>query len=68
MQHTDAAIVEEGVTIVSSVAKETNLIFENYLVMQTFDAKIPDNLGGKKKKVLKYYLNKPWEMPIFKGI
>ncbi|MCD6181000.1 MAG: hypothetical protein J7K89_01290 [Candidatus Cloacimonetes bacterium] len=68
MQHTDTAIVEEGVKIVSSVAKATNLIFENYLVMQAFDAKIPDHLGGKKKKVLTYYLNKPWEMPVFRGI
>jgi hypothetical protein len=42
------------------------LEFEKYLILENND--IPDNLLGKKRVILNYFLNKPWEMPVFKGI
>jgi len=60
MEHTDAEVVESGVKIVEEVAQERELPFEKYLVLQDYDSIIPDNLGGKKKKVLSYFLNIPW--------
>ena len=68
MEYTDAQIVEDGIQIIDKVAKEKNLIFENYLALENYNELIPDNLLGKKKKVLTYFLNKPWEMPFIKGI
>ncbi len=48
MQHTDAEVVEAGIKIVNEVAIERELPFENYLVLQDYDAIVPDDLGGKK--------------------
>jgi DNA helicase HerA-like ATPase len=68
MEHTTAAVVEEGVKICNAVAKENKLKFETYLVLDSFDEIVPDNLQGKRKKVLSYFLSNPWEMPVFRGI
>lgn len=68
MEETTKDIVEIGVKIINNVAKKKDLIFENYLTLENYDKIIPDKILGKKKKVLKYYLSKPWEMPFIKGI
>ena len=69
MEFTTREIVEKGVKIISNVANEKNLIFEYFLVLDKYEDKIPDKIAGKKKKILRYYLSKPWENQLFiKGI
>ncbi|MCD4820415.1 MAG: hypothetical protein K8S23_17180 [Candidatus Cloacimonetes bacterium] len=68
MEFTDEEIVEKGISIVEEVSKQTNLIFDDYLVLDQHSEKIPSGIDGKNKKVLSYFLSKPWEMPILKGI
>jgi len=69
MEFTTSEIVEKGVKIISNVAKEKKLVFEYFLVLDKYEDTIPDRLAGKKKKVLRYYLSKPWENQLFtKGI
>ncbi|MDO9578179.1 MAG: hypothetical protein Q7J16_09865 [Candidatus Cloacimonadales bacterium] len=62
MEFTDQEVVENGIKIIENVAKELDKKFEKYLVLQTYDDIIPPDLLGKKKHVMKYFLNKPWEM------
>lgn len=66
MEYTDAETIENGIDIIQEVADERGLKFKKYLVLENND--IPGNIKGKNKIVLSYFLNKPWEMPIFKGI
>ncbi|HHE37245.1 MAG TPA: hypothetical protein ENL20_01560 [Candidatus Cloacimonetes bacterium] len=62
MEFTDEKIIKSGVQILTETAVETDLIFEKYLVLFAYDQKIPDKIEGKQKYVLKYFLNKPWEI------
>jgi hypothetical protein len=62
MEYTNQEVVESGIKIIDNVAKELDKKFEKYLVLYKFSDLIPDNLQGKKKQVLKYFLNKPWEV------
>ena len=66
MEHTDSQLVKNGIKVIQEVANERGLKFEKYLVLE--NKEIPDNLLGKKRVILSYFLNKPWEMPVFKGI
>lgn len=69
MQHTDKEVVEKGVELLTDVAQELKLKFDIYLVLDKFEDIVPDKLGGKKRVVLNYFLNKPWEQKfIYKGI
>jgi len=69
MEYTDKDIVSSGIDVVNQVANDLDLKFHKYLVLDKFEDKIPDNIGGKKRVVLKYFLNKPWEQKfIYKGI
>ena len=68
MEETSPEIVEKGIDIISSVAEEKNLIFEEYLVLDRIESRIPDKIKGKSKKVLKYFLQKPWEVVNSKGL
>lgn len=69
MEYTDKDVVAKGVGIITEVAEELNLIFDKYLVLDKFEDIVPDNLGNKKRVVLSYFLNKPWEQKfIYKGI
>ncbi|MDP8220487.1 MAG: hypothetical protein P9X26_04025 [Candidatus Stygibacter frigidus] len=61
MEYTDQETVSEGIKIISQVAEELNLKFSEYLVMEKYADRIPNNLQGKKRVLLQYYLNKPWE-------
>ncbi|RLD54024.1 MAG: hypothetical protein DRJ01_18595 [Bacteroidetes bacterium] len=61
MEYTTTKIIDDGVKIIDNVAKKLGLIFENYLTLDKYENKIPDRIAGKQKKILKYYLNKPWE-------
>ena len=62
MEYTDRTIVENGIRIVNEVAEERELVFENYLVLFKFAEIIQEGLLNKNRKVLKYFLNKPWEV------
>ncbi|MFA7057024.1 MAG: hypothetical protein WC155_05625 [Candidatus Cloacimonadales bacterium] len=69
MEYTDKDVVAKGVGIITEVAEELNLIFDKYLVLDKFEDIVPDNLGNKKRVILSYFLNKPWEQKfIYKGI
>jgi len=67
MEFTDEEIVTNGIKIVDETAKEKDLKFEEYLVLENYNSIISDNILGKKKTILKYFLNKPWEIPMKKG-
>ncbi len=68
MEYTTKETVETGIKIIDGVANKLNIKFEKYLVLENYQDKVPDNILGKKRIVLSYFLNKPWEMPVFKGI
>ena len=62
MEHTEESVVKDGIDILQEVADERKILFEKYLVLEKYSDKIPGQINGKKKVVLKYYLSKPWEM------
>lgn len=62
MEFTDQEVVEKGIKIVQEVADEKKKTFNNYLVLFKFENKVPDKLQNKQRKILKYFLNKPWEV------
>lgn len=69
MEYTDKDIVQNGIDIIETVADDLKLPFTNYLVLDKFAEIIPDQLNGKNRIVLQYFLNKPWETTfIYKGI
>ncbi|PID29133.1 MAG: hypothetical protein CSB55_02140 [Candidatus Cloacimonadota bacterium] len=63
MEYTTEEIVAEGVNTVEDTAKEVNVKFENYLVLDQHALKVPDGIACKNRIVLSYFLNKPWEQP-----
>ena len=68
MEFTTQEIVVNGIQTIDETAKVRNIKFEKYLVLDKYANKISDNIFGKKKIVLNYFLNKPWEMPVIKGL
>ena len=68
MQETTLPMVKNGIDIISSVAEEKNIEFEEFLVLENTSDKFPEILRGKKKRVLTYFLNKPWERVNSRGI
>ncbi len=68
MEYTTKEIVEEGIKIIEDAANELKVKFEHYLVLDNYKDKVSDGILNKKRIVLSYFLNKPWEMPVFKGI
>lgn len=68
MQFTDAAIVEEGISILKEVAAHSGLVFESYLALQDYADRVPDGLMNLKRILMEYTLQKPWERLHAKGI
>lgn len=68
MQYTDADVVKEGINILKEVQELTQLPFEHYLVLDKYANIVPDGLGAKKRILLRYNLQKPWERLQAKGI
>lgn len=68
MEYTDQKLVEEGIDIVQEVAEKLGLSFEEYLVLDAYQDRVPDGLRGKKRRVLRYTSKKPWEKLVMKGI
>ena len=64
MEFTTKEIVEEGIGICEEAILNREIVFEKYLVLDKFENIIPENLGGKKKQVLNYFLNKPWQTTV----
>ena len=62
MEFTDQKVVELGIKIIDNLAKKMKVKFDKYLVLNKYSEIIPDGIAGKKKHVLKYFLNKPWEV------
>ncbi len=62
MEETSARMIEEGVKIIDNVAKEKKITFDYFFTLEKYDHLIPNEIIGKRKKVLKYYLSKPWEI------
>ena len=67
MEHTDAAVVEEGVNIVREAASKFGKPFERFLVLDSYADRVPDEINGANKMVLTYFLRKPWEVMGYKG-
>ena len=68
MEYTDQETVIQGIELIKQVADELNLKFSEYLVMEKYADRIPENLLGKNRVLLQYYLNKPWEPTRVKGV
>ena len=68
MEHTDQALVEAGIAIVQEAAELRGLAFREYLVLDLYQDLVPDGLCGKKRRVMSYTLQKPWEKLMMKGI
>lgn len=68
MEETTTDIVLSGIKTVDKAAKAVGLPFHTYLVLNEYESIVPDHLHGKKREVMKYNLQKPWELLIAKGI
>lgn len=68
MEYTDASLVEEGIRVVQEVATHLNLVFDEYLVLDAYQDRVPDGILGKKRRIMGYTLQKPWEKLVMKGI
>jgi tRNA uridine 5-carbamoylmethylation protein Kti12 len=62
MEYTTADIIEEGITIIEEIAKKENIKFNKFTVLEKHIDQIPNNIGGKTRITLSYFLSKPWEM------
>lgn len=68
MEFTTNEVVEEGINIIDDFAKQKELKFDEYLVLDKYADLIEENILDKNKIILQYFLDKPWERPILKGI
>ena len=62
MEYTTADIIKDGINIVNEVSQKESIKFDIFTVLDKYTENIPERIDGKKKKVLHYYLSKPWEM------
>jgi len=62
MNETTSEMVKQGIEIVEEVAQQKKIKFDTYLVIDDNEELIEDNIFGKKKVVLHYFLRKPWEV------
>ncbi|MBN2830143.1 MAG: hypothetical protein JXR56_07475 [Candidatus Cloacimonetes bacterium] len=68
MQFTDTEVVDTGISIVQEVSELTGIPFRKFLVLEDFAHLVPDNLQNKERHILHYYLKKPWDTLVMKGI
>jgi len=68
LNETETDDLEEGIMIIEDVADKLGVVFNNYLVLDRYKSKLPDNLMGKKRIVMDYFLRKPWEYASTGGI
>lgn len=68
MEHTNQDLIKDGIELIDKAAKIRDLKFEKYLIMDKFKDSIPDGILGKKRLLMQYFLNKPWEQVHARGI
>jgi hypothetical protein len=68
MEFTDEEVITSGIKIIEEAANERNIKFEKYLVLEDYDDIISENILCKTKVTMNYFLNKPWEKPLMKGL
>ncbi|MDD3535661.1 MAG: hypothetical protein PHC50_05910 [Candidatus Cloacimonetes bacterium] len=68
MEYTEQDLVEAGIRVVQEVATQLNLVFDEYLVLDAYQDRVPDGILGKKRRIMGYTLQKPWEKLVMKGI
>jgi len=68
MQYTDKDVVANGIEIIKEVAEMIDIPFNKYLVLKDFESIVPASIGNKERHVLNYYLKKPWDTLVMKGI
>jgi hypothetical protein len=61
MEFTNQNSVKNGIILLDQVAKVLDLKFDKYLVMDKFADRIPPLILNKKRVILQYFLNKPWD-------
>lgn len=64
MEFTTADIVENGIKICEDAIKDREIKFENYLVLDKYRSEVPEDLLGKTRIVMDYFLNKPWQSTV----
>ena len=62
MEYTTIKIIEEGIKIIDEVAKRENIKFDTFTVLDKYIDDIPNEIEGKTRIILHYFLSKPWEM------
>jgi len=62
MEYTTQNIIEEGIEIIDRVAKRENITFEKFTVLDKYIDEIPNEIAGKSRITLNYFLSKPWEL------
>ncbi len=68
MEFTDADVIKDGIDVIQDLSLETEIPFNHFLVLDKYQTIVPDEFMNKKKIVLSYFLNKPWEQLEMKGI
>lgn len=69
MEYTDENVVKEGVEIVNNYAIKNDITFDKYLVLDKYEDKVSNNILGKQRVILTYFLKKPWEEKmVYRGI
>ena len=62
MEYTTANIIKEGIKIIDEIAKKENIKFNTFTVLDKYVNVIPNEIEGKARLTLHYFLSKPWEM------
>jgi tRNA uridine 5-carbamoylmethylation protein Kti12 len=62
MEHTTTNIIKDGIKIIDEVAKKENIKFDTFTVLDKYIDDIPNEIEGKTRRTLHYFLSKPWEM------
>ncbi len=68
MEETTNEMVKEGIAILDKVAELSNVPFTTYLVIEGNEELIEENIAGKDRVILHYYLKKPWDKVYHPGI
>jgi hypothetical protein len=61
MEYTTAKIVRDGLDIIRQAADRADVLFNEYTVLQGFEDRVPEQMNGLKRTILRHYLLKPWE-------
>ncbi|MDP8202465.1 MAG: ATP/GTP-binding protein [Candidatus Tenebribacter burtonii] len=62
MEYTTFGIIEEGINIINDVSIKENIKFNLFTVLDKYTEHIPNQINGKTRIILYYFLSKPWEM------